>query len=571
MKTAQIARLKALLAKGETLTGDEAKELLKLKTLAAKSKFDPETGEAIVGDANKDNKDEPDEGLSEEAVKTLVAESTAKAFEGIGLDKETVKALKDRLEQNTVSTPEEIQKAIKDVLGGENVDMKALAEAIKKGLPASALTEEKVKGLLTQMFDEFKTSQRKESKMAFPSGEANFPIEHRSGNMTVAAKQLLNICMMHVGEEGLAKSDGGRGIKRPTSMNDGITDEQIKAAVRSGDMFAKQVRQECVYGRKTAITAGGTGTGAEFVNTDLSSDLQARMYMESQLASFLVASEITMPSNPFKLPLSTSRPTFYKGSEGGTPTVSNPGTAAITLDAQKLIGYCEYSYEADEDAIIAILPWMQEMLAKAAAEALEDAFINGDTTGSHMDSDVTGATDARKLFKGLRYYAKAVAALKVSFATGGITSANIGALRKAMGKYGMKPADMFLLCGTSGYNDIVLLAETLTAEKAGAAARILTGNAPQIFGIPIIPSSKMREDLNASGVYDGSTVTKGSLLLVHRPAWYVGVKRGLMIEVDTNKLTQVNQVIASFRRDFKPRETPSATEQTVVLGYNFTA
>jgi hypothetical protein len=130
-----------------------------------------------------------------------------------------------------------------------------------------------------------------------------------------------------------------------------------------------------------------------------------------------------------------------------------------------------------------------------------------------------------------------------------------------------------LIVGPQGYNDIVALDETLTFEKVGSqsAARILTGEAASIYGIRIVISSQIREDLNASGVYDGVTDTKGSILLVHRPSWLVGVKRGMTVEVDVDKKRQINSVIASFRRAFIPKETPSATLPSVVLGYNYDA
>jgi len=49
----------------------------------------------------------------------------------------------------------------------------------------------------------------------------------------------------------------------------------------------------------------------------------------------------------------------------------------------------------------------------------------------------------------------------------------------------------------------------------------------------------------------------------------VGVKRGFTVEVEQDKKAQVNYVIASFRRDFIAKETPSATEPLIVAGYNF--
>jgi HK97 family phage major capsid protein len=336
----------------------------------------------------------------------------------------------------------------------------------------------------------------------------------------------------------------------------------------------KRARHSVVYGGKT-LTTTGTGTGAELVPSDLSSDLQARMYLESQLAAELLASEIDMPTQPFQFPLTTTRPSFYVGSEapGSDPTASDPGTGNITLDAKKLIGMSEYSYEADEDAIIAVLPMIQEQLGAGAGDAFEGALINGDTTATHQDSDIHAVTAHHaKLFKGFRKYALA-GNLKVSLATGGISADNIISMRKMLKRWGMRPRDLMLIVGPQGYNDLVGLDETLTFDKVGAAAaaRILTGEAASIFGIRIVVSSQIREDLNASGVYDGTTTTKGSLMLVHRPSWMVGSRRGFTVEVETNKKRQINSVIASFRRAFTPKETPSVALPSVVLGYNYTA
>jgi hypothetical protein len=116
----------------------------------------------------------------------------------------------------------------------------------------------------------------------------------------------------------------------------------------------------------------------------------------------------------------------------------------------------------------------------------------------------------------------------------------------------------------------VSLSETLTFDKVGNpdAARILSGTAASIYGIPIIVSDAVREDLNATGVYDGTTTSKGSVFLIHRPSWVVGVRRGFTVEVDVNKLQQVNYVIASFRRDFKAKEALTSVPSAIV-GFNY--
>jgi len=387
--------------------------------------------------------------------------------------------------------------------------------------------------------------------------EIEFPVSHRSGNLSVAHKQLLNAIM---------KGKNLTGEIPAEILNDGIPDSILKKAQDAGKRFTKRLETE---GTK-ALTAVGAGAGAELLAIDLSSTLLQRMYLESQLAQALIANEVQMPSNPFSFPLTTTRPTFRLGAERTITTEGAPGTAKLLLTAAKLIAMSEYDYEADEDAIIAVLPMITQQLGSAAADSLEDAIVNGDVLGTQ---DTGTAADSQvKAFDGLRKLALAQASLKVSFATGGISSANISALRKALGRWGLDPSKLLLVVGPNALNDAILLPETLTAEKAGSqsTARILTGLAPSIFGIDILASARVREDLNAAGVYDGVTTTKGSVLLLYKPAWIIGTKRGVVIESFKDVKLQTNFIVGSMRRAFAPIEGLSST-RAAAIGYNYTA
>jgi len=554
-------RLKALSAKADALSADEVKELASLKTKAAAESIDlTKLDEAIAAKAAGVE-------TTDEELTTLISKAVADALSLNKLDHtEVIDAIKQAAKDGGAKalTPEKVEEIVKKHLGGEGIDQKALVDAVKAAIPKDHLTGAD----LAKALDEFAKSVRQPTKMVFEDPYVrDFPIEHRAGNLSVAEKQLLNICMKHVSEEKQHEMKS-KGLVVPQSMNDGITEEQLKRARLNGDVAAKRARHEALYGK--ALTTGGSGSGAELIPTDLSGELMTRLYLESQLAAELVASEIDMPTSPFEFPLATTRTRFYTGSEapGSDPTTSEPGTSKIILNAAKLIGVSEYSYESDEDAIIAVLPMLLENMSSGAADALEGAIINGDTTATHMDSD-TAAGNHAKLFKGLRKYAMAGSVTK-SLSSGNISAANIAAMRKQMSRWGVRPRDLMLIVGPNGYNDVVNLPETLTFDKVGNAnaARILTGEAGSIYGIRIVVSSQVREDLNASGVYDGTTTTKGSILLVHRPSWILGVRRGFTVEVDVDKKRQINSVIASFRRDFKPKETPSTSIPTVVLGYN---
>jgi hypothetical protein len=136
---------------------------------------------------------------------------------------------------------------------------------------------------------------------------------------------------------------------------------------------------------------------------------------------------------PFKIPVGKTRPTFAIKADNAAAAVDTAQTTGeVTLDAEKLIAYVQYSYELDEDAIIAVLPMITNQLASAAAEAVEDAVINGQEGGA-IDNGVTAADT---LCNGLRYAAEQVAGLQINVG-GAVTAAKILEARKAMGKWGM--------------------------------------------------------------------------------------------------------------------------------------
>lgn len=558
-------RLAALKTKAaDTLTDAEKTELADLE---AKCKAAGLEVDFIVENFAPDAEeaDEKSNELSEEELANVIKSAVGEALKDTGKADEIVKAISEKLVEVKGLSSEDVDKIVAKHAGAGNSD--AIVAAIKAALPSQGVTMADMK----KLFDDLAASIKQPREYEYASEDMDFPIEHRSGNMPVHEKQLLNLCLMNVSEN--AKQDTIRqGGTIPTSLNDGISAKQLENAQKRGNAMLKGLRSG--IGGKT-ITTGGVGEGAELIPVDLSSMLLTRFYLESQLARELMQSEVQMPTDPFKYPMTTTRPQFYVGAEspGTDPTASNPSTKNVTLDAQKLIGMSDYSYESDEDAIIAVLPVITNGLVAGSIAAFEGAVIEGDTTNPHQHADYQAvAAHYTKLFKGFRKYAIA-GGLTQDFSTGGINNTNIKATRKALGKYGVDTKRLMIVVGPNAYNDLVGLDETLTFEKVGNAnaARILTGEAASIYGMRIVVSGEMREDLNASGVYDGSTTTKGGLLIVDRTQWIVGVRRGFMLEVEVDKKQQVNYVIASFRRAFTPIETPGATAPILRLGYGAAA
>jgi hypothetical protein len=131
-------------------------------------------------------------------------------------------------------------------------------------------------------------------------------------------------------------------------------------------------------------------------------------------------------------------------------------------------------------------------------------------------------------------------------------------MRAKMGAYGLNPRDLALIVSIKDYNALLVQDEISRADSFGSGYTFGSGTLSQIFGIDVVPSARMRTDLTAGGVNAAAASTLGAAALIHVPSWFVGVKRGFTVETDQDKVAQVNQVIASFRRDFKPVFAPSS-------------
>ncbi len=319
-----------------------------------------------------------------------------------------------------------------------------------------------------------------------------------------------------------------------------------------------------------ALSTTAAGAGEEWVPEGFSRRLWDGVVEQLRLAG--LHDHITMPTKTFQLPVEGTDPTAYLTSENTEITASDAGTAEVVLDA-KTIGVRQVlSAELSEDAMIPLLPRLQAQLARAIARGIENAIVNGDTSDPHMDADVTDPADVRKAWVGYRKKALTDSAANADLST--LNAENLLAIKRAMGKYAADPAECVWVVGISAFNQLLLLRDQAgnpvvsTVDKYGAQATIVTGELARLFGIPVVVSPLIREDLNASGVYDGTTVDRTVLFLVNRRAFVLGDRRRITLETDKNIANQQIQLVATWRGDFKHCY---GSDVTVGMGYNIAA
>lgn len=320
-----------------------------------------------------------------------------------------------------------------------------------------------------------------------------------------------------------------------------------------------------------AFGTGVSGGGQEWVPTAISStyleEFELRRVLESRFGS------INMPTNPFKMPKISGVTKARKATEGQTGfTAGQFGTDDIEFSATKLEEFYVLPEELSEDSAPDFMAAGRDEVVRAQERAVESAILNGDNDGTHIDSDTQGfgADVAEKIWNGLRKLALANSAngVTTSFGAATLTEALLRTLRASLGKFGSDVENLIWIAGPSVYTQFLALPSVVTIDKMGPMATVLKGALAAYQGIPILNSEWMREDLNATGVYDGITTNKAGLVLVRADRFMIGNRRPIKVKLMEDLPGNDRWLLASYRRvDFKGH-TQSATEKSVGYGYN---
>jgi len=321
-----------------------------------------------------------------------------------------------------------------------------------------------------------------------------------------------------------------------------------------------------------ALNTATAGAGLEWIPTGFSSKLIEMVEIEAKVGNLFQS--FSMPTNPYTYPLLLSDGEAYKGVEPktGSPSMhrsSSPTTDDLTFTAVPLIANYPASDFMTEDSIVPIMSTFRRSIARAIAKGRDNAIINGDLTTTHLDTGYTVADyDNRRCWNGLRDQCQS--SMKNDWSSWSTTAglALIRAMVAEMGIYGLEPDDLEILCNANMYGKIRALAEVATVEKAGAAvATINKGKLESVDGIHITKTAHVEERQNASGVYDGSTVTYTQCLLVYKPGFMTGIRSGVTLEYHRNPLTSMNYLIATSRMHWKPIYDVT-TEKMIGWAYN---
>ncbi len=159
---------------------------------------------------------------------------------------------------------------------------------------------------------------------------------------------------------------------------------------------------------------------------------------------------------------------------------------------------------------------------------IDHAMISGDITTTHMDGDVTTATDYRHRQPGLRKVALQNAATTVDLA-GSIGYEDLISIRKPLALAGIDPKTLAYIMDAYGYLEaLATMSEARTVEKFGNRAIIVNGVLEMIAGSPVVVSPAMPLTL-ATGYVSATPAlnVKSNVLCVNRRAWRTALRMGM--------------------------------------------
>ncbi len=221
----------------------------------------------------------------------------------------------------------------------------------------------------------------------------------------------------------------------------------------------------------------------------------------------------------------------------------------ISLRTIKMIAKSYLGNETEEDTIIPILPLIKEAMMRSHQRGVENMFLAGNDVDGVYTS---GAVD------GLIKIARTGGRMLTAAGTGTpkLTAAGLLSMRRAMGKYGLKPQDLIYVVSQTAYFDLMEDAEFQDADIVGASNAVkLTGEVGKLYGSAVVICDE----------FAAPALNKVFALALNRRNFVVPRQRGVTVESEYQVEEQRRVLVTSQRLGFN--EIIPAATSVIALKY----
>jgi len=328
---------------------------------------------------------------------------------------------------------------------------------------------------------------------------------------------------------------------------------------------------------KAAMDSTTSGSGDELLDTQEARALWDDVNLETSVAPLF--NTVQMPSNPFQIPLQLGDVNWYPGTESVSTKRTGLATARQTLTAYELAAEVPWSYDLDEDSVIAMMEELRRSLMRNAREVIDDVILNGDTTVTNninADGATIANTDAGKGqwllgFDGLLHLPLVDNTSQATDHNAAVSDDMFNEVRSKLGKCGVRPSETVYVTDVNTFIRALSVSNFRTLDKFGPQATLLTGQLGAVEGIPVIVSEQMAlADTDGKVTDAGNGTNTGRLLIVNRSQWRVGFKRELTIETVRDAQKRQNIMVVSFRIGLQERTGSRSTATHTALHYDIT-
>lgn len=243
-----------------------------------------------------------------------------------------------------------------------------------------------------------------------------------------------------------------------------------------------------------------------------------------------------------------SAPNGNLSERGDAYDPANAGGVDLTqriLSTKKIMSSSYLGNDVEEDAIMPILPLIRESIVRSHARAVEHAIL----LGNHADG-VYGTAGAA--FNGLAYFGDTATgagtdlvmgtdtAGDATFAASALNAADLLALRKAMGKYGMRADDIVFIINERGFYELIEDSEWQDVNQVGDSSAKLKGSVGKVYGTNIIVCDE----------FATPALNKINAMCVNTRNFIMPRLRGLTMESDYEVVNQRRVLVSTQRLGF---------------------
>lgn len=285
-----------------------------------------------------------------------------------------------------------------------------------------------------------------------------------------------------------------------------------------------------------------TATSAAGIDVVVSQQFEEEVRQEQRIAPLF--REIQVTSGATVLPLAPDADEASWSSSGITSSSNqltddannNYSVSQVILQAHRLISGTFISNDTDEQIVVSVLPMITSALARAHAIAIDKAILVGNSGGFTTGLVGASGTDNTSGYA----TASGLTALDAS-GSGEVTPADLLAMRKEMGKYGLNPSDVAFVVPTDVYYELIDATGFTDVNEVGndlAAKR--TGIVGSVYGSMVIATDQLAYNLAAAGA-----ATTTAALAVNMRNYVIPRLRGVNIETEYSVKDQQNVIVAS--------------------------